>query len=449
MSAVSTTLTHDPATEAPAARPRTILAASLVGTTVEWYDFFLYATAAGLVFPRLFFPMGDEVVGTLLAFATFAVGFVARPVGGVLFGHVGDRIGRKRTLVATMVLMGAATALIGLLPSYASIGVAAPVLLVVLRVLQGLAVGGEWGGAVLLAVENAPPGQRGRYGSVPQIGLGLGLALGTGVFALLGRLLDDETFLSVGWRVAFVLSVVLVGVGLVVRLRILETLEFRRLQASGATARVPVLQVFRTRGHRRGLVAGMLARWAEGASFNTWGVFVITYATATVKISKLVVLLGVTGGALLMALLTPLAGRLADRYGRRRIFGIGAAGFGLTVVPSFLAVQTGRTWLVVAVLLVQLGVWYGLMTGAESTLFAELFDTDVRYTGMSLVFQGSGIWASGLTPVFLTGLLVLGRGDPWWAAGYLAATAVISVAAVALMPGWVGWRPQWTDNAPW
>jgi MFS family permease len=269
------------------------------------------------------------------------------------------------------------------------------------------------------------------------------------VFALLGRLLDDHTFLSVGWRVAFVLSVVLVGVGLVVRLRILETLEFRRLQASGATARVPVVEVFRTRGHRRGLVAGMLARWAEGASFNTWGVFVITYATATVKISKLVVLLGVTGGALLMALLTPLAGRLADRYGRRRIFGVGAAGFGLTVVPSFLAVQTGQTWLVVAVLLVQIGVWYGLMTGAESTLFAELFDTDVRYTGMSLVFQGSGIWASGLTPVFLTGLLALGRGDPWWAAGYLAATAVISVAAVALMPRWIGWRPRWTDNARW
>jgi MFS family permease len=243
--------------------------------------------------------------------------------------------------------------------------------------------------------------------------------------------------------------VVLVGVGLVVRLRILETVEFRRLQASGTTVRVPAIQVFRTTGHRRGLVAGMLARWAEGASFNTWGVFVITYATVTVRVSKLVVLLGVTGGALLMALLTPLAGLLADRYGRRRVFGVGAAGFGLTVIPSFLAVQTGRPWLVVAVLLIQLGVWYGLMAGVESTLFAELFDTEARYTGMSLVFQGSGIWASGLTPVLLTGLFAVGGGAPWWAAGYLAATAVISVATVALMPRWIGWRPSWTDAGPW
>lgn len=434
---------------APPTSARTVLAASLIGTTVEWYDFFLYATAAGLVFPRLFFPVGDEVVGTLLAFATFAVGFVARPVGGVLFGHIGDRIGRKQTLVATMLLMGAATALIGLLPAYADIGVLAPVLLVVLRVLQGLAVGGEWGGAVLLAVENAPPGRRARYGSVPQVGLGLGLALGTGVFALLGQVLDEATFLSIGWRAAFLLSVVLVAVGLVVRLKIMETPEFRKLRESGATARVPVVQVFRTAGHRRGIVAGMLARWAEGAAFNTWGVFAITYATATVGLSKVVVLLAVTAGALLMAALTPVAGRLADRFGRRRVFGIGVAGFGITVVPSFLAVQSGIVWLAVAVILLQLGVWYALMTGAESTLFAELFDTDVRYTGMSLVFQGSGIWASGLTPVILTGLLALGSGSPWLAAGYLAVTAVISLVAVVVMPRWIGWRPAWTAGTPW
>jgi MFS family permease len=243
--------------------------------------------------------------------------------------------------------------------------------------------------------------------------------------------------------------VVLVAVGLVVRLRILETPEFRRLRDSGGTARAPVVQVFRTRGHRRGLAAGMLARWAEGAAFNTWGVFAITYATATVGMSKVVVLLAVTGGALLMAVLTPVAGMLADRYGRRVVFGTGVVGFGVTVVPSFFAVHSGITWLVVAVLLLQLGVFYALMTGAESTLFAELFDTDVRYTGMSLVFQGSGIWASGLTPVVLTGLLALGGGTPWWAAGYLAATAVISLVAIVLMPRWIGWRPQWTRGTVW
>ena len=434
---------------APRTGTRTVLTASLIGTTVEWYDFFLYATAASLVFPKLFFPVGNEVAATLLAFGTFAVGFVARPIGGILFGHVGDRIGRKRTLVATMLLMGAATALIGLLPSYAAIGVAAPVLLVVLRVLQGLAVGGEWGGAVLLAVENAPPGKRARYGSVPQIGLGLGLALGTGAFALLGEALDDETFLAVGWRVAFVLSVVLVAVGLLVRLRIMETPEFQRLRESGATAKVPVVQVFRTRAHRRGIAAGMLARWAEGAAFNTWGVFAITYATATVGMDRVVVLLAVTAGALLMAAVAPVAGALADRYGRRLVFGTGVAGFGITVIPSFFAVQTGSDPLVVAILLMQLGLWYGLMTGAESTLFAELFDTDVRYTGMSLVFQGSGIWASGLTPMVLTALLAAGGGSPWWAAGYLAATAVVSFTAVAAMPRWIGWRPTWTGGTRW
>jgi MFS family permease len=434
---------------APVTGTRTVLTASLIGTTVEWYDFFLYATAASLVFPKLFFPVGNEVVATLLAFGTFAVGFVARPIGGILFGHVGDRIGRKQTLVATMLLMGAATALIGLLPSYATIGVAAPVLLVLLRVLQGLAVGGEWGGAVLLAVENAPPGKRARYGSVPQIGLGLGLALGTGAFALLGEVLDEEAFLAVGWRVAFVLSVVLVAVGLLVRLRIMETPEFQRMRESGATAKVPVVQVFRTRAHRRGIAAGMLARWAEGAAFNTWGVFAITYATATVGMDRVVVLLAVTAGALLMAAVAPVAGVLADRYGRRLVFGTGVAGFGITVIPSFFAVQTGSDPLVVAVLLMQLGLWYGLMTGAESTLFAELFDTDVRYTGMSLVFQGSGIWASGLTPMVLTALLAAGGGSPWWAAGYLAATAVISFSAVAAMPRWIGWRPTWTAGTRW
>jgi MFS family permease len=389
------------------------------------------------------------VAATLLAFGTFAVGFVARPIGGVLFGHVGDRLGRKRTLVATMLLMGVATALIGLLPPVSSIGVAAPVLLVVLRILQGLAVGGEWGGAVLLAVENAPPGRRAQFGSVPQIGLGLGLALGTGVFAILGQVLDAQTFQTVGWRAAFLFSVVLVVVGLVVRLRVLETPEFMALRERRGTATVPAAEVFKTRGHRRGLVAGLLARWAEGAAFNTWGVFAITYATATGKVDKVVVLLGVTGGALLMAALAPVAGTLADRFGRRRVFGTGVVGFGLTVIPSLLAVRSGSAALTVFVLFLQLGIWYALMTGAESTLFAELFDTDVRYTGMSLVFQGSGIWASGLTPVVLTALIALGGGSLWWAGGYLALTAVISLVAVVTMPSFIGWRPAWAADARW
>jgi MFS family permease len=439
---MTTTAERLPAGQPAPASNRTILLASLVGTTVEWYDFFLYATAASLVFPKLFFPAHDEVVGTLLAFGTFAVGFVARPIGGVLFGHIGDRLGRKRTLVATMVLMGAATALIGLLPGVATIGIAAPVLLVLLRILQGLAVGGEWGGAVLLATENAPPGRIGRFGSVPQIGLGLGLALGTGVFALLGEAMSKESFQSYGWRIAFVASVLLVAIGLVIRLRVLETPEFRRLESRGELAKVPVVEVFRTSRHRRGLGLGMLARWAEGASFNTWGVFAISYTTATVHLSRVDVLLAVTVGALLMAALVPVAGWLADRYGRRRVFGTGVALFGVSVLPSFFALHSGSTWLAATVLIFQLGVCYALMTGSEATLFAELFDTGVRYTGMSLVFQGSGVWASGLTPVFLTALLALGGGSPWAAGGYLTVVAAISLFAVWAMGRWLPAEPS-------
>ena len=425
----------------PAASNPTILLASLVGTTVEWYDFFLYATAASLVFPKLFFPANDELVGTLLAFGTFAVGFVARPIGGVLFGHIGDRLGRKRTLVATMVSMGVATALIGLLPGVASIGIAAPILLVVLRVLQGLAVGGEWGGAVLLATENSPPDKIGRFGSVPQIGLGLGLALGTGAFALLGQVMSHEAFQSYGWRVAFIASALLVVIGLVIRLRVLETPEFRDLESRGELVKVPVVELFRTRRHRRGLGLGMLARWAEGASFNTWGVFAISYATVTVGLSKIAVLLSVTAGALLMAVLVPVAGWLADRYGRRFVFGLGVAVFGVSVLPSFYALHSGSIWLMVLVLVFQLGVGYALMTGSEATLFAELFDAEVRYTGMSLVFQGSGVWASGLTPALLTALLAFGGGSPWAAGGYLTVVAVISLLAVLAMHRWLPGEP--------
>lgn len=199
---------------------------SLVGTTVEWYDFFLYGTAAGIVFPKLFFPSADPTVGTLLAFTTFAAGFVARPVGGLIFGHIGDRVGRKKTLVATMMIMGVATFLIGVIPTHAAIGIAAPIALVVLRVAQGIAVGGEWGGAVLVAVEYAPRGKRGLYGSLPQIGLAIGLMLGTGIFALLGFVLPDSSFLAWGWRIAFALSAVLVAVGLYIRLKVMETPAF-------------------------------------------------------------------------------------------------------------------------------------------------------------------------------------------------------------------------------
>jgi MFS family permease len=417
----------------PAAEARTsgktVLIASLIGTTIEWYDFFLFATAAGIVFPQVFYGNGDPTVATLLSFATFAIGFVARPVGGLIFGHVGDRFGRRQTLIVTMALTGLSTAAIGLLPSYASIGVLAPLSLVILRIVQGVAIGGEWGGAVLMAVEYAPPGKRGLYGSTPQLGLGLGLALGTGVFALLGVVMDDAAFASYGWRAAFIASVVLVFIGLVVRLKVMETPAFQRMQAAAEISRVPAWDVLRDSMSRRNLGWTLLARWAEGASFNTWGVFVLTYTVSTLKMNRTTMLIVVTVAALVCAAVVPLAGAWGDRIGRGKVFAYGCALFGVGVFPAFLGLQTAEVWVVALVLVVMLGISYGLASGAESTLFAEVFPTRNRYTGMSLAFQGGGIYASGFTPLILTSLLAAAGGAPWLACAYLLGTAAVSTVA--------------------
>ncbi|WP_086558978.1 MFS transporter [Streptomyces africanus] len=417
--------------DAPApARLRTVVLASLLGTTVEWYDFFLYSTAAGLVFDKLFFPTSNGTVGTMLSFATFAVGFLARPVGGLLFGHIGDRIGRKRTLAFTMGLMGVSTALIGLLPTYQQVGILAPALLLVLRIAQGVALGGEWAGAVLLAVEYGPVGRKGRFGSRPQIGLALGLALGTGVFALLSDALSDEAFLAYGWRIAFLVSLVLVVVGLTVRLKIDETPAFRavrRLQELPRSA--PLVELVRAPEARRHVLLGMLARWGEGAAFNTWAVFAITYATGTLALDRTHVLLAVTAAALVMAVLIPVSGAVVDLRGARAVYITGMAAFSVSVFPAFWLFGTGGTWAFAAALVVTLGIVHAWFYGAQGTLFAALFATPVRYTGMSFVYQVSGVFASGITPLIMTALLALGSGSPWWACGYLALTGLVSVWA--------------------
>jgi MFS family permease len=411
---------------------RTVLAASVVGTTVEWYDFFLYATAAAIVFNHEFFPSRSSGVGTLLAFATFAVGFVMRPIGGFVFGHIGDRLGRKRSLALTMVLMGAATSLMGVLPTAAQVGILAPVLLLILRLVQGFALGGEWAGAVLLAVEYSPAGRRGVYGSAPQVGLALGLALGTGVFASLQLLLSARAFATYGWRLAFLFSVVLVGFGLVVRLKVAETPAFQAVQAAAERSAVPMREVF-ARPALRSTVLGLLSRWAEGASFNTWGVFAIAYATGTLGLGKIRVLGAVTVAALVMAVLLPVSGRLTDRFGARAIYATGITTFGLAVFPVFALFGTRDiAWYGFGMVLV-FGVIHAWFYGAQGTLYASLFPTRIRYTGLSTVYQLSGIYASGLTPLILAALIEAGHGKPWYACGYLTATAVISVAATVLL----------------
>lgn len=414
-------------------RLRTVVAASLLGTTVEWYDFFLYATAAGLVFNRVFFPSESSVVGTLLAFATFAVGFVMRPVGGLVFGHIGDRIGRKRSLALTMLIMGAATALIGVLPTAAQIGVWAPLLLLALRILQGFALGGEWAGAVLLAVEHSPEGRRGRFGAIPQIGLALGLALGTGIFAFLQVALGPARFLAYGWRIGFLLSLVLVVIGVVVRLRVEETPAFRELRDLEATATVPIRDIVREPRSRRNTLLGLLSRWAEGSAFNTWGVFAISYATGALGFNRVSVLVVVTIAALLMAVLLPVSGALTDRFGARRVYLVGVACYGIAAFPAFVLFGTRNlVWFGVA-LIVVFGVVHALFYGGQGTLYSSLYPTASRYTGLSFVYQFSGIYASGVTPMIMTALIAALGGAPWLACGYLVATAVVSVLATALI----------------
>jgi MFS family permease len=411
---------------------RTALLASLVGTTIEWYDFFLYATAASLVFNHAFFPDQSSFVGTMLSFATFAVGFVVRPIGGFVFGHVGDRIGRKKTLALTMFLMGGATALMGLLPTAAQIGILAPILLLLLRIVQGFALGGEWAGAILLAVEHSPPRRRGFAGSVPQVGLALGLALGTGVFALLQIVLPEAAFEAYGWRIAFLISIVLVVFGVIVRLKATETPAFERLRAAGARSAVPLREVFRP-PHLRSTVLGLLSRWGEGAAFNTWGVFAISYATGTLRLDRVPVLIAVTAAALVMAVLLPVSGTLTDRFGARAVYASGVAAYGLAVFPIFALFNTRSIAAYAIGMLVVFGVIHAWFYGAQGTLYASLYPARIRYTGLSTVYQLSGVYASGLTPLILTALIAVAHRSPWLACTYLVVTAAVSVVATLLL----------------
>jgi len=413
---------------------RRVVLSSLIGATIEWYDFFLYGVVAGIVFNKLYFPPGDPLVGTLLAYTTFAVGFVTRPLGGVIFGHFGDRIGRKSVLITTLMIMGVATFLIGLIPTYAQIGVWAPILLLLLRVFQGIGLGGEWGGAVLMTFENAPPGKRGFYASIPQIGLAIGLCLASGLVALLSSTLSDAEFLAWGWRVAFLVSVGMVGVGLYIRLKVLETPEFEQLKARNAQSKLPFADMIRQ--YPRNVLLGMGARYIDGVFFNILGVFVIGYLANTLKIPRTTALLGVSLAALVMIATIPFFGALSDRVGRRRTYAIGSIVTALSSFAAFyLMTPTAPTIVIWLAIIVPFGVLYASVYGPEAALFCELFDPRVRYTGISFVYQFSGIFASGITPLVATALLAQGNGTPWLICGYVLFAGIVSaVCAVAIRP---------------
>jgi MHS family shikimate/dehydroshikimate transporter-like MFS transporter len=411
--------------------PGKVALASAIGATIEWYDFFIFGTAAGLIFNQLFFTSLDPITGTLVAYLTFAVGFVARPVGSVIFGHYGDRIGRKTMLILTLFMVGAATFSIGLLPTYSSIGIWAPILLVVLRIAQGIGIGGEYGGAVLMAVEYAPEGRRGFYGSWPQLGVPSGLLLGTGAFGLIS-LLPDEQFFAWGWRAVFLASIVLVAIGLYIRLQILETPAFTRLREAQEEAQVPFMELLRAQPKE--LILGMGTRWIEGLVFNAYGVFVISYATSQLELTRTTVLIGVAIASAFGVVLVPVYGLLSDRFGRRVIYGAGVALFGLFAFPSFLLINTRQPILLWLSIVVALGLIYPAIYAPLAAFWSELFDTRVRYTGIGAVYQFSGILASGLTPSIATALLWYTGGEPWLFVGYMIVVALISLTAAYFSP---------------
>jgi metabolite-proton symporter len=407
---------------------RLVALASMVGTTIEWYDFFLYGTAAALVFNRLFFPTFDPLTGTLAAFGSAAVGFVARPVGGIVIGHYGDRIGRKSMLVLTLVIMGVATFLIGLLPTYEQIGPWAAVALVVLRIAQGFGVGGEWGGAVLMAVEHAPKGARGFYGSWPQIGVPAGLLISTAVFAWFARLPEDQ-FLSWGWRVPFLVSIVLVAIGLLIRVRILETPTFAKIKASGSQARQPILEVLQR--YPRQVLLAMGARVAENGAFYVYSTFLLVYATQKVGMDRSIVLNGLLIASAVELVAIPVFGGLSDRLGRRPVDLFGAVVTALFAFPLFWLFDTGSTPLVWLALIVALTLSHGAMYAPQAAFLSELFGTRVRYSGASLGAQLASVLAGGLSPFIATGLLrQYGSGGPL--ALYVIAMAVITIVSVLL-----------------
>jgi len=402
---------------------------TMIGTTIEWYDFFIFGTASALVFSNAYFPSFDPVVGTLLAFSTVAVGLFARPVGAILFGHYGDRIGRKKMLIAGLLLMGVPTALIGLLPTYDQMGIAAPILLLLIRVCQGIALGGEWGGAVLMAVEHAPARKRGLFGSLPQMGCPAALVLASVAFSLTG-LLPAKDFSAWGWRLPFLASAVLVVLGFFIRRNVAESPSFQKLGESGGIVEIPIVQVLKN--HSVPVLLGIGAKLGEITLFWLFAVFVLSFATKTLGLAKVDILNATTVGAVFMLALMPVCGLLSDRFGKRMVFNIGTAMLLVSAIPMFMMIGSGSLTLIVICIGFALGVLYPIMYAPEASLFAELFPVEVRYTGLSLCANIGGAIGGGIAPIAATWLLAI-SGSVASVGVYLAVVAAISLLSTAAM----------------
>lgn len=409
---------------------RRVAVATLIGTTLEWYDYFIYASLAALAFNQLFFPTLDPLVGTMAAFASFAAGFVARPIGALVAGHYGDKIGRKTMLIVTLMTMGTATFAIGLLPTYATIGVWAPILLLAMRLIQGFGLGGEWGGAVLTAVEHAPERRRGFYGSWPQIGVPLGLVLSTAVIFMVARL-PEEAFLSWGWRIPFLLSILLLAVGMYVRLRVEETPVFKEMKETGTEVRAPLVDAIRSQPKNMLLATG--ARFSESVTFNVYNAFLLTYTTQQLKLDTNTMLVGLMAAGILGIFIVPAAGALSDRIGRRPVY-MGAAAFaGVFAFPSFWLIDTQIAPLIWLVTILMWGVAACGMYGPQAAFFSELFDSRSRYSGISAVYQ-IGVLPSGAIAPIVAIALFAWSGSSWPVAAYVAVIALISVVSLYFAP---------------
>jgi MHS family shikimate/dehydroshikimate transporter-like MFS transporter len=406
--------------------------ASLVGTTVEWYDFYLYATASALVLGPLFFTDADPSTGVLASFATYAAGFGARPIGALVAGHIGDRVGRRPMLVWSLILMGIATAAIGMLPTYPQAGVLAPVLLVALRLVQGLAVGAEWGGAVLMSVEHSAGKRRGLFGSFPQIGSPAGMLLASGIFALVLGTTDEAAFLSWGWRIPFLLSLVLVAVGLWVRLGLEDAPVYQEARRTQQVSRRPLVDVVRT--HQRNLWLTIGLRMSQNALYVLCTTFALTYLVQGEVAAPNAGLTAVIVASAIGLVTTPLWAVLSDRVGRRPVYLAGAIGGAIFLIVFFLLLDTGSTPLIVLAMVIAVNLFHDAMYGPQGAWFTELFATGVRYSGASIGYQFGSVLSGGTAPLIAAALLLAGGGRPWLIWVYFLVLSALTITATVLAP---------------
>lgn len=406
---------------------RRILIASLVGSSIEWFDYFLYGTVSALVFNQLFFVNEDPTIGLLLSYASFALAFFIRPFGGVIFSHIGDRIGRKKTLVLTLSLMGVATFGMGLLPTYQAVGIWAPILLITLRLVQGLGIGGEWGGALLLAVEYAPAEKRGLFGSIPQMGVTIGMLLGTVALSIM-TLLPENAFMTWGWRIPFIFSALLVFFGLWIRKGIDETPSFKKVKESGEVPKLPIVETLKN--YWREVLIAVGAKVVETAPFYIFSTFVVSYATANLGFSRTATLTAVMIATIITTILIPIMGNLSDKIGRKKLFIGGTIGMALFAFPYFWLLQQKSVLLLIIATVIGLGVIWAPITAVLGTMFSEIFDAKIRYTGITLGYQIGAALAGGTAPLVATALLDRFNNSYVPVALYIIFASVLSLAAI-------------------